>query len=550
MYILVIGLSTGVSALEVYCEENVVYDETGVYQTFAEFNRSLEIEELRIQTEHRDSLSFNLRGDSVLRMRLDEVIERGEHQIVFDGVGDCVFGVDSFYRLDVDSNDFEDEDTFFINISERSVIGDIDFRNIGNEDVSIEIDNIDGNITDVEGFEFNFLTDSGWSEEIEDLSPNDIGGFRVYADTRDMKDVGLYEFEITFVSDEIDDDGFTIKGMLNITDGIPPRIRDIQIEHGWLGIDNTIYIDARDNIGVESVRMYLPDEDPYEFTFVEDDEEFVLNHTFMLISKYEMEFCAYDAEENRHCIEHEMSFEPTNFVDTGNITEIQMPSVRRGRYSTHNIFNMTEDIADSVRIRLSDMRVISDDERSVDDLTIRFIDGDGTTIRLRDLDEEVVIEREGEIFMEILSDHTLEAHGYIEFLLPNFMQEVEDIEFSVEFKSYDVPQPFSTDWFGNELVCDVVDSGNLDDSYYDCAVRLDISIDSDNIPLPMTLEDKARQEREHNQTITSIQRERNIYRFITGVIIALVVVVLIATYFMLKIYPTFRFAVNTNDKER
>lgn len=356
--------------------------------------------------------------------------------------------------------------------------------------------------------------------------------------------LGVYDYSIDFFigSNKIRN----MNGTLEISDSVPPRIRSVEFQHDMLEVDNTLFVEATDNIGVERV-VFSYDNKDFQLEKKEGDW-FELEHSFDRLSRYLMQICAFDSDDNKHCLEFNKTFNKVKYIDVSEF-KIKLPSVRINRYSKYNVFNITDDIRDSIKISLSDI-IAHTDGTSTSDLTIRMIDGDETTRRFRSINDEVLLERSGEIFFEITSSKVGEFSGNIDFILPDFMEEIDSIEFEVDFRNYEIPMPFNMDWYGREIKCDVIDTGDYDTSFIECPFKFDLSVNKENLPMPTTLKDKENADILHNQTIQEYRQSRNAYRMALGILIALLLIITIASIFMIKIYPYIRINHNVNDKEK
>lgn len=408
--------------------------------------------------------------------------------------------------------------------------GNILFRNIGNVDFDITTE-VSGNASD-----FIFVPTR------RSVFVDSMTTFPIRVQPSNNQKLGTYNFTIEFIVEG--DVKHRVDGEIIVEDGIPPRLRSIEFEHDRSSVKNFIYVEATDNIGVDRVVLRY-DNDEFKFE-KKDSENFILEHTFTRLSRYLLEICAYDEDENDVCVEFNKTFARVDFIELVEQFELKFPSVKSGRHSRQHIFNLTND-AQNIAISLSNLRYT---DITPQDLTIRLIDGDGAVRRFRSVNDEVVVEKSGKIFLEILSDNIGEVRGEINFMLPNFMVEIEPIDFRVQFKDYDVPQPFKTEWFGRNIDCDVIDTGNLETSHYECVLDMDISISPENLPIPTTIVDKEQQKVIHQQEVDKYKQSRNIYRVVTGLMIGLLVIIIGVFYFMIFVYPYFRIPFNVNDKEK
>lgn len=344
---------------------------------------------------------------------------------------------------------------------------------------------------------------------------------------------GVYYYNITLSGGEIN---FVQQIKIIVIDSIKPILESINFSTDKVNKDNNIILIATDNDVVSSVQLKYSGK---SFNFKKDGQKFTLTHKFDKLSLYNLEFCAVDNANNNNCIVVNKTFVKTILVD-GAKTQIKMPSKKIGTYSTMILFNLSNEVDEVVTVELVEFN--SNSINMSDSYSIRIIDGDGTVKRLTKYDNQIEISSPGEIKIEVRSEEVADYSGLLRLILPDYANEVSDIKFTVSFKEYDVPEDFSVDWIGDrKLDCTVVDTGNLDTSYYSCTLKYPIDTRPEEISVPTTVSERNTFKSEAGdvqKTLVSYKRKSAV--FITLLMIGLILLGGII-YYVLYQHPFIRF---------
>lgn len=344
---------------------------------------------------------------------------------------------------------------------------------------------------------------------------------------------GVYPTTLTFKGGEED---IVVDINITIIDNLPPSIDEISFQHDYAIIDNEILVVAKDNLEVDNVTLSY---DNKTFYFSKDQQEFKITHKFEKLSKYELNICAYDYDSNDVCVSFNKTFNKLNIINV--VGSGEMPSVKFGKFARIPIFNLTEDVG-GITLRL--VSITGDKPNSTDLFTVRVIDGDGKAKAFSRYGSDVVLNSKGQIFLEVKANELIGYEGVLEFILPEYVENPGAIIFTGEFKEYDLPQSFTSDWYGDTIDCQVVDTGDLESSYFDCNVKLAVGTDVDDLPIPTTLTEKKQMEKQIQENEDEYNKKLAIYKWILGLLIGGILISGIIVWFVIYIFPYTNFAFN------
>lgn len=449
---------------------------------------------------------------------IDDDVKKGLYDVSFD-VNDETFThelrVLENLNWTYDDTNLSKEST--IKAGEGFYLGRVIVENGGNTDVEIVVKKT-GNSTDMLGI-----------PQPQTLYRKNVINLDFQAQVPTIRKSGIYNYEII-----IQGGGITKKIPLNITvqDSIKPIIESIEFSSDRVFVDNTIKVVATDNDEVETVVMTIGDT---KHELEKDKNVFTIDYQFNKLSRYMMDFCAYDVEDNKACESINKTFIRKEIIK--NHTDVlNMDSMRYGKYSRIYLFNITDEIDGGALLRL-----ISVDSNSDIDPVIRVVDKDGSIKNFGEYDSEVTLNKVGEYFLEVRGDEEMDVTGVLRLDLLEQYEPISDITFKVSFKEYDVPKPFTVEWVsGRDLICKVEDTGNLDTSYYDCSLRYPIDTRSEDVSIPTTVAEKNKLESEADDVRDEMEKNKNKSAWIIGIMIAMFFILIIWSLVMIHWFPLVR----------
>jgi len=356
--------------------------------------------------------------------------------------------------------------------------------------------------------------------------------------------VGVYESTITIIGGvNTTEHNFTI----SVEDSILPSIKSINFSTDKAQVENIVTVIAEDNDDVTNVTMTYSGKTVF---MKKDNQVFTHTEIFPETKTYEIEFCAIDASKNRVCESVNETFTKRSVI-VGFKPKVELPSKKIGKYSTITLFNLTERIDEGIVIRLIDFVSLSSSNARNDTRTLRIIDGDGSIERFTLASDTVKVYEKGEIKLEIRSEEANDFTGTLGIETPVFIEEVPDVVFEVSFKDYDVPEDFTKTWLGDrQLVCEVVDTGNLDSSYYECTLDFPIDTSPDEISVPTTVEER---ETFRGEALAVESEMKDVKRRSATYITLLIVIIILigfSMWFMITQYPYLRYTTGAKLREK
>jgi hypothetical protein len=97
-----------------------------------------------------------------------------------------------------------------------------------------------------------------------------------------------------------------------------------------------------------------------------------------------------------------------------------------------------------------------------------------------------VADAPSQITIAFIGDTVGQYNGDINITLPPYALTVPYLTFTGAVITYDIPKPFTDDFFGSQLKCTAVDTGTYETSYYDCGMRLPIGVNIQEVAIPIT----------------------------------------------------------------
>jgi len=323
---------------------------------------------------------------------------------------------------------------------------------------------------------------------------------------------------------------------LYIKDSIKPVIESINFSNERAQTENNISIIATDNNNVSNVTLEYDDK---IIVFDKNNQLFTQTIVFDKLSRYLLTFCAFDNDDNKECVLMNKTFTQLDLiVDLENT--IKMPSKKVSQYSKIKLFNLTEDVKEGVFLTLDSFEALTTTEFD-DSYTIRVVDGDGSIKTFRSFEQEIMVSKKGEVFLEIRSNEVADYTGIISITPPEYASQVSDIKFDVSFKDYDVPNDFVRPWtHDSEVDCKVVDTGDLGNTRYECTFDAPIDIRPDDISIPTTISERQEFENKANVVSEELKTTKKRSAVIITFLAVLLLIIGLLSYYMIYHYPYVR----------
>lgn len=343
---------------------------------------------------------------------------------------------------------------------------------------------------------------------------------------------------VFFIPVNISGGGLNEGGNLTITvkDNIKPVIESINFSSSHAFVENKINVIATDNNNVTEVTMQYDDK---TIILDKDEQLFTTKITFNKLSRYLINFCAYDADENKECVLVNKTFEEIRLIENFNNT-IVLPAKKISQYSKSFLFDLNTNVPEGIKIVLKDFSAMqSATGESV--TVVRIVDGDGTVKTFDMYEKEVVIKNKGKIYLEVRSTEPSDFNGLLNIIQPEYAVEVSSLSFTVSFKDYDVPQSFVRPWnHETDITCNVKDTGNLATTFYECSFKAPINIRPEDISIPTTISERKTFEDQATQIQDKLTKSRRFSATMITILLALLIVLLFFSYYMLYHYPYVR----------
>lgn len=274
---------------------------------------------------------------------------------------------------------------------------------------------------------------------------------------------------------------------ISVVDSISPTIDQINFSTDKIFRENDISVIATDNNAVKNVTLTY---DGKVIVLKKDQQKFTTSVNFTRLSRYDMMFCAFDNENNKGCTSVNKTFTKSKLINDFEKV-IVMKSKKVGTYSEINLFNITEKIQGGMILQLVSFQPKNFDKISNKSYSVRVSDKDGAIKQFSEFNKEIKLTETGQVYLQVMSNEVADFDGILRLHLPDYAEEVPDITFRVAFKDFDIPEDFEVDWFDNVISCEVVDTGDLDTSHYECdGLTFPINVDKDDIAIPTTIHER------------------------------------------------------------
>lgn len=331
---------------------------------------------------------------------------------------------------------------------------------------------------------------------------------------------------------------YKIPLIISVVDNVKPSIQQINFSSDLAFTQNKITLLATDNIGVVNATMKIFNK---TLTMKRDKQLFTITTIFNKLSRYNLEFCVYDSNNNKDCKSINKTFKKLKLVKIYNQTLV-FPTKKVGFFAQKQLFSINKTINDSIIIKLQDFKPLSVGVKN-GTYSARLIDSKGIIYKFDEYNNNVVIKNTGIVSLAVRSEVIGDFEGTIRIIVPDYVEQPSDINFQASFKDYDIPEPFSIKWIGNNtLTCKVKDTGDLSTSYYDCNLHYPINIKPDEIAVPTTVNERKMLMNEAN----NVKKEFDDYKHKSSVYISLLIVVIIIggliSYFLVAYYPFINYA--------
>jgi len=501
-----------------------------------ETNNTIKIETSYIPTGFNLTFSktnFTITGSQDIvntQLRVDDDVQTGAYSIryLINGIEKTKnFNVQKNLNWTIDLSNFTSLNT--IKSGEGKYLGRIVVQNRGNFDVELYINKF--------GSGSSMIT----IPLTQTLYRKNYVYIDIQAQVPTVQTSGNYSISLNITAGNV-----TQMIPINITviDNINPVIENITFSTDRVYVANDITVLATDNNDVKNVTMTY---DGITKTLTKDKNLFTTQVKFDKLSRYVIVFCAYDNDGNSICQTVNKIFNKVVLISNAS-TSYQTPSVKYGKYSRKKIFTINEKTTDGVTLTLMDLKTNQAAmNTNLSNITsqnvpiVRIVDGKGSIKQFPTVGSITIFDK-GDVFVEVRDDRVENLEGVIRVDQPEQFQEIGDITFKTSFKTYDVPEDFSVDWIDNNKVsCRVVDTGDLDTSYYDCDLRYPVGINSEDISIPTTVGERDKFKNEANiiQDLLDKQKIRS-GMYIGAIALCLLLVTLYALY-MIFWYPYIRF---------
>ncbi len=416
---------------------------------------------------------------------------------------------------------------FTIKSGSAEPIGEVNVINLGNADFSIHVD--------LYGDGAKFIR----TQENQTLFKRTSGVFNFIAQVPSVTTHGSYNTTVVMTGGNKTE---TFSFMIVVTDMLPPEIKRVSFLDDFIYHDNIISVDVTDNIQVANVSIEY---DGVLYNMTRDQQLFTYAFKPDRLSQYLFTVCAYDDTNNVVCQEINKTFMKLNIINY--TPEVRMPSRKTGAYASTTLFNLSEKPPHAIKIKLVDFAGESVNTTVGGNYKLRVVDGDGTVYQFNSLGEEINVFYAGQIKIEVTGDEQSSYDGILLVTPQDYMENLTGpIHIHGKFLSYDIPNSFIiNDWYGGKpFSCEVIDTGDLDTSEYDCKVKFPITLDVKNFAVPTTPSEKLLYDENKNNTIAGIRGEVLNRNFAISGLAAIILILSLLLVWGAKYYPYFRYRIN------
>lgn len=334
----------------------------------------------------------------------------------------------------------------------------------------------------------------------------------------------------------------TYEFSLTVTDVQGPEIKRISFQDVTVYHTNEMVVEATDNIGVRNVTVKYDDE---THTMIKDQQLYTWEYPAKIPGIKTFTICAEDVSGNKECVDYNETFTKLDIIAFS--PNINMVTKKTGLYASAVLFNISEKPPESIEVKLVDFTTNYIEEGNYSqgaNSKLRIVDGEGSVIQLNNIGDVIQVYNQGQIKVEITSDRDITYDVVLQIIPRSYMENITTlIRISGRFRDYNVPEPFTIgDWYGNKpFSCTVTDTGDVENSFYDCKVQFPITVDVKDLAIPTLPQEKTATDTNF-QNILKQEREKikkkNLY---ISAILGILGITIGWLIYGAKVYPYFRF---------
>lgn len=427
------------------------------------------------------------------------------------------------YNLDIKANntwvvdDVKILENVTINTGDSQVIGEIFLRNIGHIDIPV-------NFSVVSDRENYLILPSN-----QQVFRRSILNIPVRLNIPVMAGDDLYNYNLTISSDNKSE---IVPFSFRVRDIHPPEILNITLEHDLLFFENNINAILYKNEAVASITVnYLNQTFPMTRLGNVYRHPAIFNESGDVL----ITVCATDNSNNTQCMNTTKTLNKINLVNISSHS-VKFPTKKYSQYSEINLFEYLYETPQGIIINIENLI------QSRNDTNVRFRirDGNGQFHWFPELNRTLLLTKPGNISLQAISDKIGDFDATVTIQTPSYANSVDNIHITGNFVNYDVPEPFNMDWFGNELTCRVINTGDLDSTLYDCNVKISASVMRNDLPIPISLRERERLDTQLEEVRTDYKKQLGMYSIFITLLMLLSVVVVIISYIMVNVLPYLR----------
>lgn len=402
-------------------------------------------------------------------------------------------------------------------------MGDIKIINLGNVDFVVSLD--------ILGDGKDFIS----VQRNQTLFKESTSAFNLISQIPARTPFGLYNVSIILTAGNISK---LVSFDIEVTDTDAPEIKRVTFKDEFVHHSNEIIAEVVDNIDVQEVQVTFDGE---THNMTRDQQLFIHPFTPTELKEYIFDICAVDVSTNRVCQQVNKSFSKLDIIQYS--PALTMPSRKTGAFASNVLFTFTEKPPSPITVRLVSFSSEEANKTVGGNYNVRLIDADGTVLDISSVGQGVQVQHAGQIRIDVSGDSIAAYDIVMEIVSAEYMVNISSpIHVTGRFLGYDVPSPFSIpNWYGNKsFECDVVDTGNLESSFYDCKVRFPIHIDVKQLAIPTTVEEKELEEQNHQLEVDSWTKKVSTRNYAISGLIGLLFFVICWMVWGAKIHPYFR----------
>jgi len=475
--------------------------------------------------------SFILVDEEVIDVTLtiDEDLEPDDYQINYSvGNVNKTFNFELLknYAWEVEDVDFDVNQS--IKAGESRYVGSVTINNLGNQDVDISF-TTSGNNSQIVS-----------SQDEKTLFVGSSVEFDIQLQVPSITKPGDYDIFVSFKDDydNVEEGNLTV----SVIDSTLPSIDNITFSSTKAFTKNNIVVLANDNNDVTNVTFEVDDK---VIQMKKDANRFTTTYTFDKISQYALTFCAYDGSNNKVCTQELKRFTKTNAITL--VPSIKMPTVKYATYSKMKLFTLKEALSQALVVELLNIESAVPGDTSSQ---VRIVEPSGSIKRFDTYENAIDVKAKGTYYLEVRSDEIRDYQGIIRLNVPEYVEEVQDISFSVGFKDYEVPTNYAiNDIYGTNTNCTPHDTGNFDTSYQLCPIKIPFNVKMEDIVIPMTVAEKERLHNEAQVIQDDFDKSKRRTATIITLLTTMVLLLVYGIYYMIAIFPYMRVKVRVKDED-